>query len=327
MASESEQHTASRRRARGITNTGSYNPDTSVYQKPMLRADTSTSPHTTDGYRFDEGMIDPPRSNSSVVRFNSTTNTPRLTGSQPIPSAVPPRRQSMTRDFPSPTSSQNMRPTSSQGIRSTSSHGIRQTSSQPQSQMNRQTRQPRLAGTGPQTAYPNPQTLKQTRPPKQQEEKPRRRVHWLLPVGIGMIAMLVLWIVGSNVLAWGTLQYNNIVYGMPRTYQTNAVVGQGGDSAQHPSHFIAINLNHQAVIIELMAGDPSKSVSYKANFLTTSSNDDLAPITLQFKDVNGDKKPDMIVNIHLPGQDQVVIFINTGKQFRPLQSTDKLTNY
>jgi hypothetical protein len=151
-------------------------------------------------------------------------------------------------------------------------------------------------------------------------------VHWLLPAGVGMIAMLVLWVVGSNVLAWGTQRYNDIVYGMPRTYQTDAVVGQGGDSPQHPSHFVAINWNHQAVVIEFIAGDPAKSVSYKANFYATSSDDNLAPVTLQFKDVNGDRKPDMIVNIHLPGQDQVVVFINTGTQFRPLKANEKI-NY
>ena len=306
MASDGEQYTMPRRRARGMTNTGSYSPDTSVYQKPMSRADTSTSPHTTDGYRFDEGMIDPPRSSSSVVRFNTTTKNPRLTGTQPIPSPVPPRRQGqgMTRDFPS-----------------------YQTSSQPAL---RQTRQPRLTGSVPQTTYPDPQNIRQktrsAKPPTRKEEvKPPHRVHWLLPAGVGMIAMLVLWIIGSNVLAWGTQRYNDIVYGMPRTYQTDAVVGHGSDSPQHPSHFIALNLNHQAVVIELMAGDPAKSVSYKANFYATSSDDNLAPVTLEFKDVNGDHKVDMIVHIHLQGQDQVVVFINDGKEFRPLKENEKIS--
>ena len=57
-----------------------------------------------------------------------------------------------------------------------------------------------------------------------------------------MIAMLVLFVVGSLVVAWGGQLHDNLVYGTPRTYQTDAVVGHG-DSKAHPSHFIAINYN------------------------------------------------------------------------------------
>ncbi len=42
---------------------------------------------------------------------------------------------------------------------------------------------------------------------------------------------------------------------------------------------------------------------------------DLTPVTAEFGDVNGDGKPDMIVHI----QDQRLVFINDGTQFRPLQ--------
>ncbi len=83
------------------------------------------------------------------------------------------------------------------------------------------------------------------------------KVHWLLPLGIGMIAMLVLWELGSFTLAWGLARYDDIRYGNPRTYQTNAVVGHGKDSPLHPTHFIAINLNRQAIVVEFPAGNPS----------------------------------------------------------------------
>lgn len=157
----------------------------------------------------------------------------------------------------------------------------------------------------------------------ERKEPEQRKVHWLLPAGVGMVAMLVLWVVGSSVLAWGTQRYNDYRYGNPRTYQVDQVVGHGGDSTAHPSHFIAINLNHQAVVIELMAGDPGKSVSYVAPVYIVG-DDGLAPITVDFKDVNGDTKADMIVTIHLTNQNQVYVFINDGTKFRPSNANDKM---
>jgi hypothetical protein len=139
-----------------------------------------------------------------------------------------------------------------------------------------------------------------------------------------MIAMLVLWMVGSSVLAWGVQRYNDYRYGMPRTFQTDAVVGHGGDSRQHPSHFIAMNLNRQAIIVEFMAGDPAKSVSYVAPVYIAGDGGDLAPITLEFRDVTGNGRVDMVIHIHLPSQDQVSVFINDGTKFRPSTGSDKI---
>lgn len=166
-------------------------------------------------------------------------------------------------------------------------------------------------------------TMPQARPPQKEAGKVRKRVHWLLPLGVGMIAMLVLWMVGASVVAWGIQRYNDYRYGNPRTYQTDAVVGHN-DSVKHPSHFIAVNLNRQAVVIELMGGDPAKSVSYVAPVYIAGNGGELAPVTLEFRDVTSDKKPDMIIHIQLPGQDQIFIFINEGTKFRPTGSNDKL---
>ncbi|GHO85411.1 FG-GAP repeat domain-containing protein [Dictyobacter formicarum] len=293
MAADGEQ-SASRRRARGMT--GSQTPHPSVYQRPMSRADTS--PHT-DGYRFDEGMIDPPRSSSSVVRFTNT-QPPRYPNTQLGTSAVPARRQGMTKDLPPQ-------------MRSTGHTG----------------RQPRLPMQPPQvytTAGARNVGAKNTRPSKPPvKEKPSRRVHWLLPAGVGMVAMLVLWVLGSTALSWGIARYNDFKYGYPRTYQTDAVVGHN-DSPTHKSHFIAINYNHQAVVMEMMGGDtgPGKSISYVVNLMSSDSVD-LAPVTVDFKDLNGDGKPDMIVHVHLSNQDQVSVFINDGKKFRPTNANDKFT--
>lgn len=150
-----------------------------------------------------------------------------------------------------------------------------------------------------------------------------KSTHWLFMVGLGMVTAVILFLLGSSLLAWGVQFYNGIRYGYPRTYQVDAVVGHG-DSQQHPSHFIAINLNRQAVVVEFMGGDPAKTVTYVAPVYIAGDNGNLAPVTLEFRDVNGDGKPDMIIHIHLANQDQVSVFINDGTKFRPTNGTDKI---
>src|SRR5215469_10158414 len=149
-----------------------------------------------------------------------------------------------------------------------------------------------------------------------------RDKHWLFLIGLGMISMVVLWLIGSAVLAWGTQRYYDVRYGSPRTYQTDMAVGHGGDSPAHPSHFIAMNLNNQAIVVELKAGDPAKIVSYKAPITILDGGQ--SPVTVSFKDLIGHHKLDMIIDIHLPGQDQLSYFINDNDQFRPATANDPI---
>lgn len=141
-----------------------------------------------------------------------------------------------------------------------------------------------------------------------------RSLHWLVYVGIGMVAALALWVSFSAILAWGTGKYNDIVYGYPRFFQTDQVVGHN-DSPQHPSHFIALNLHGQVIVIELPAGNPSKSYEYIGPNLV-ATGDDQIPITLTFSDVNHDGKLDMIIHI----EDREVIFCNNGTKFTQCSS-------
>jgi len=149
----------------------------------------------------------------------------------------------------------------------------------------------------------------------------QKNVHWLLLVGLGMVVALILWIIGSVVLAWGIQRYYDFHYGNPRTYQVDQVVGQGRDSPTHPSHFIVINYNHQAIVIQLRAGDPAKAITYTTAIYNDNGE---APITLEFRDVTGDGKLDMIIHIHLLNQEQITVFINNGEQFIPANDSDHM---
>ncbi|HEV2653713.1 MAG TPA: hypothetical protein VGT82_02095, partial [Ktedonobacteraceae bacterium] len=51
---------------------------------------------------------------------------------------------------------------------------------------------------------------------------PRRHAHPLLYLGIGMLAMLVLWTMLSAALGWFNTTLDDIRYGRPRTFQTDA---------------------------------------------------------------------------------------------------------
>lgn len=140
---------------------------------------------------------------------------------------------------------------------------------------------------------------------------PKRNVHWLLILGIGMILMLMLY-AGLNWAGnWWTNRQLDAAYGSPRTYQTDTIV-YSGDTSDHPSHYVFLNLNGTVEIIELPHGDSSRARIYKGPKIF-SDNAALVPVTGEFKSVDG--KVEMLVHI----QNQVIIYINDGTQFKPQQ--------
>ena len=137
----------------------------------------------------------------------------------------------------------------------------------------------------------------------------RLHFHWLVFVGIAMFVMILGWIAFNALSNWWQITQDDWHYGRPRTYQVDKVVGHN-DSAANPTHFIAENLNRHIIIIEIPGGDTSKAKIYSGPALI-GSGQDLTPVTLTFKDVNGDGKLDMIVNV----QDAHFVFLNQNGQF------------
>lgn len=155
--------------------------------------------------------------------------------------------------------------------------------------------------------------------PRMKRRRLRRR-HPLLYLGIGMIAMLALWTLLTMAISWWNTTWDDLHYGRPRTFQTDAVVGHN-DSSSNPSHFIALNLHGRIEIIEFPGGDASKARIYIGPQLYGAGSD-LAPVILSFVDVNGNHLPDMVVHFHYNGwlgfsdSEQELVYINDRGGFR-----------
>jgi hypothetical protein len=164
-------------------------------------------------------------------------------------------------------------------------------------------------------ALPINQTRRSAAPTK---EETGPRIHWLLYVGLVLLAMVIGWVVFTNLSTWWQVTQDDWHYGRPRTFQIDAVVGHN-DSASSPSHFIALNLRRHLEVIECPGGDCSKARVYVGPVLI-GQGQDLAPVTLSFKDVDGDGKLDMIVTV----QDSRFVFINENGTFRPQRTNEQV---
>ncbi|MDQ2903739.1 MAG: hypothetical protein M3Y81_09320 [Chloroflexota bacterium] len=172
----------------------------------------------------------------------------------------------------------------------------------------------RKATTGPK---PLPKASRSTTKTTQTHSLSVLRAHPLLYLGVGMLAMLALWTMLSVAVSWGQTTLNDLRYGRPRTYQVDRFVGHN-EAAGIPSHFMAINLNRRIEIIEFPGGDATKARVYLGPQLF-GPGDELAPVTLSFADVNGDRKPDMIIRF----QDSEIVFLNDQGSFRPLRPDER----
>jgi hypothetical protein len=144
------------------------------------------------------------------------------------------------------------------------------------------------------------------------------RLHWMVFVGMAMFTMLIGWVALTTLANWWQVTQDDWHYGRPRTYQIDQVVGHN-DSAVNPSHFIALNLNRHIQVIEFPGNDSSKAKVYIGPTLI-GPGQELAVVTLSFKDVNGDGRLDMIINV----QDSHIVFINENGQFRPARPGENI---
>jgi hypothetical protein len=149
---------------------------------------------------------------------------------------------------------------------------------------------------------------------EEEERRRSRRVHFhpLVFIGFFLFAMIGGYIALSAIGQGWQKQQDDWTYGQMRTYQTDAVVGHS-DSSTNPSHFIALNLRGQIIIIELPGGNAAKARSYTVT--TIQGNEGNPPVKVSFQDINADGKLDMIITIGDPGSSFTIMLFNDGTQF------------
>ena len=135
----------------------------------------------------------------------------------------------------------------------------------------------------------------------------------LTSLGIGMTVALAAVLLAQFLIGWVSTAWDNIQYGNPRTYQTDAFVGH--EAGQTPSHFIVLNLHGRIEVIELPGGDPSKTKIYTGPQITGPEAENV-PVTVQFVDPHHSHHPDMLVQF----QGTQVVFHNVHGVFQLGQS-------
>ncbi len=142
--------------------------------------------------------------------------------------------------------------------------------------------------------------------------KPQRRIHPLFWIGIFGMFLVLGWIGLNFVASWYQGVQNDWTYGKERHFEINAVVGHG-DAQTNPSHFTAENNNGQIIVIELPGGNAAKAKIYQIE--TVPGNVGNPPVKLSFQDMNGDGKPDMLVQIGEGSAMLYVTLFNNGTEF------------
>ena len=142
--------------------------------------------------------------------------------------------------------------------------------------------------------------------------RPKIQLHWLVFAGVSLLLMIAGWIAFTDLGSWWQTHQDDSTYGNPRTYQTDAVVGHE-DSSSNPSHFIALNLKGEILVLELPGGNATKARSYPITSLPGNQNN--PPVKIIFQDLNHDGKVDMLIQIGDPPNTITFMLFNNGTQF------------
>lgn len=135
----------------------------------------------------------------------------------------------------------------------------------------------------------------------------------LTSLGIGMIVALSAVLLGQFLLSWCGTAWDDLHYGRPRTYQTDAFVGH--EAGHTPSHFIVLNLHGRIEVLELPGGDPTRTKIYIGPQIT-GPGADMVPVTVQFVDLQRTGHPTMLIRF----QDTQIVFHNVRGTFQPGQT-------
>lgn len=132
-----------------------------------------------------------------------------------------------------------------------------------------------------------------------------------------LLALLAIYAVLGHVVSWGSARIDDLRYGTTRTFQMQGVVGHN-DSESSPTHFIAMNLNRQVVVIEIPGGDASQVRTITGPYLF-GANEDKTPVVLRLEDLNRDGAKDLIVNV----KNEELVYLNKNAEFQPITTEER----
>ncbi|HNP71716.1 MAG TPA: hypothetical protein PKK15_11425 [Kouleothrix sp.] len=142
-------------------------------------------------------------------------------------------------------------------------------------------------------------------------------LHTIAYIVTALLALLAIYAIMGNVMGWGRSKVDDLRYGTTRTFQVDEVVGHN-DGAGTPSHFIAMNLNRQVVVIEIPGGDASKIRTLTGPYLF-GAGEDKTPVVLRFDDLNRDGSKDLVVNV----KNEEIVYLNKDGQFQPITPEER----
>lgn len=197
--------------------------------------------------------------------------------------------------------------------------------------------QPLDSRTGYQTIAKVPQTTRQTtrmpyptaQPKFAQAKAPASNPFGRIALPNGSLMRLVMWLgaaavlalisffVLSSLISWWQTWQDDMTYGRPRTMQVDAYVGHNEQNGK-PSHFIAQNIDGQINIIQYPGNDTSKTRVIQGPKLF-GKNAALAPVKVEFRDVNADGHVDLVANV----DGQKLVYLNEAGNFRPIREDER----
>jgi len=134
------------------------------------------------------------------------------------------------------------------------------------------------------------------------------------PVAYGLtfvLAALAVYVLVGAVVEWGQIKLDDLRYGRPRTTHLEGYVGHAGELEGRPTRLIGLNIERQVVILELPAGDTTQVRSLPGPYLF-GADEDLTPVLLSLRDMDGDSLEDLIVDV----RNEQIVYLNRDGSFR-----------
>jgi hypothetical protein len=125
-----------------------------------------------------------------------------------------------------------------------------------------------------------------------------------------LLAIAALSLLVGSAIHHGRVVWNDLHYGRPRTTHLSGVVGHN-DANGVPTHFVAINLQRQVVVLELPGGDATQVRSFPAPYLF-GDNEELTPVFMDLRDVDRDGFLDLVISV----RNEQIFYLNKDGTFR-----------